>query len=228
MAENILISKCVQCGLCVNKIELFEDFTNEEQLMLMKNASHMEVSRGEIIIFPDDKVDKFYIVLNGKLKLSNYDDQGKEYIYDIVTSGKTIGEDLLFSDKKFDMYGEAISKLHICMLTKESLESFIGKNPEFAMKFIRSLGKKSTENRQKAELLSVSDSKKRIAKFLIFRSKEIQADEIELSRENISSAINITRETVSRKLNELAKEGLIELEGYKKIKLINKEKLKTL
>ncbi|NMB03905.1 MAG: winged helix-turn-helix domain-containing protein, partial [Tissierellia bacterium] len=50
---------------------------------------------------------------------------------------------------------------------------------------------------------------------------------IELTRDTISSAIHMSRETVSRKLAEIERDGNIELIGYKKIYVKNKEKLKS-
>jgi CRP/FNR family transcriptional regulator len=47
-----------------------------------------------------------------------------------------------------------------------------------------------------------------------------------LSREGIANYIGVTRETVSRKLNALSNDKIIELIGNKEIKILNLKKLR--
>jgi len=49
--------------------------------------------------------------------------------------------------------------------------------------------------------------------------------ELPLSREGIANYIGLTRETVSRKLNLLQEEGIIETDGNKRIIVLDKEAL---
>lgn len=66
-------------------------------------------------------------------------------------------------------------------------------------------------------LLTIPDAKDRLEEYLLFRKRYIKQAEIELSRQTIASAINLSRETVSKKLQELQQEGKITLQGYKSI-----------
>lgn len=51
---------------------------------------------------------------------------------------------------------------------------------------------------------------------------------VSLNQENIASSINMTRETVSRKLSELENDGYIENIAYKKIRIKNISALENL
>ncbi|NLW52233.1 MAG: Crp/Fnr family transcriptional regulator [Tissierellia bacterium] len=208
---------CDKCGLCINKIEIFEDFDAVEQMSIASQAMHEFYKKGSIIFSPQDAANRIIIITKGKLKLSDYDDEGKEYIYDIATSGDIIGEETLFSDDSYGMFGEALTDINICILSSDSLEELIALDSDFRNKFIKSLGRKFMKQRQENKLLSIFDAKDRLYQFLLMRSRKVNSNVIELTRDNIASTINVSRETVSRKLKELEEEGTIELVGYKKI-----------
>lgn len=221
-------SSCTKCGLCIDSIEIFSDFSESEQLKIMSSATHSHHKRDEVVISPDDSSNKIIIVRSGKLKISSFDEDGKEYIHNIYTEDEIIGEEYFFSDSKMNQYGIALTDLHICMITRDILENFMRDNVEFAIKMIDHLGYKLAESRKMLEILQISDVKKRILAFLMYRAEKIDSDEIELTRDTIASSINLTRETVSRKLQELSNEEFIQLIGYKKIKIVNLNKLKSI
>jgi|LFRM01.1.fsa_nt_gb CRP/FNR family transcriptional regulator len=220
-------TECHRCGLCIGKISLFDNLSQEKQEQIMSHANHQVLPKGSLLFLPEDQVTRLIIIRQGKLKLSGYAADGREYIYDILTSGAVFGEDTIFSQATIGMYGEALSELHICSLSKDVLEDLLKQNIEFSIQLIRLLGKRSADYQETIRLLAIPDSKKRLEQFLVNRCDHLGHNLIELTRDTISSAIHMSRETVSRKLAEIERDGNIELIGYKKIYVKNKEKLKS-
>lgn len=159
------------------------------------------------------------------MKLNLYDENGKEYIENVYIAGDTIGEDSIFLDKKYNLNGVTIDKTGICIIDKSLVEDIILSDPDFSIKMIENLSKKLYQTQKQLEIISIKDAYKRLGAFLLYRSRVINKDTIELNQENIASYTNMTRETVSRKLNELEDDGLIEILAYKKIKIKNLPKL---
>ena len=60
---------------------------------------------------------------------------------------------------------------------------------------------------------------------MLYRARITNDRYIILNQENIASSINMTRETVSRKLSQMEKEGYIENIAYKKIRIKNLDAL---
>jgi len=218
--------QCDKCGICINRVKLFENLSASEQYHILKESRHKLFPKNTIIMRPEDQADKVIIIKTGKLKLCAYDENGKEYIYDIIGDGDILGEEAIFSENPVGMYVEAITDVNVCILTRELLESLLASNSAFAIKLIRSLGKRVAEDKNKIRLLSIPDAKKRLEQYLALCCDQIGHNQIELTRDVIASAINVSRETVSRKLSEIEKDGNIRLIGYKKIYVLNKEKLK--
>lgn len=219
---------CKTCGLCIDNIEIFKDLDAATKMDIMAHARHITAKDKTVLYSPFDKADSILVVKEGKLKLSNYDEEGIEYVYKILDINETFGEELIFTDENFNLYIETIGKTTVCQITRDQLIPYITENPDFAKTLIENLGKKLKESITIKRLLFIKDPKERLEGYLVNKCEESKTNVIELSRENIGKEINLTRETVSRKLLEIEKEGNVALEGYKKIIVKNKEKMKKI
>lgn len=222
------VNKCGHGEMCIENIEVFKDLPLESKLDIMSHSKHKIMRDKTVLYTPDDKVDSIIVVKKGKLKLSNYDEEGKEYIYRILEENETFGEELIFTNENYNMYVESMGKTMVCQITKAYLTPYIMDNPEFAKRLIENLGKKLKESMTIKRLLFIKEPKERIESYLVNKCEETGSSVIALSRETIGREINLTRETVSKKLREIQQDGNIELEGYKKIIVKNKEKMKRL
>ncbi|MDO5018599.1 MAG: Crp/Fnr family transcriptional regulator [Lagierella massiliensis] len=215
---------CTECSLngsCLSKVNLFKDLDLSTSKSLFLSSIHKDYEKNQEIFNSNDKVDKIIIIRYGKIKTNLYDELGNEYIENIYITGDTIGEDGIFLDKKFEVNGVTLEKTGICIINKDLIKNILIDNPSFSIKMIENLTEKLYKSQKLLAILSIKDSYKRLAAFLLYRSTIINNPIIELNQENIASSINMSRETVSRKISELEKDGLIDLIAYKKIKLKN-------
>lgn len=223
-----LARTCPSCGLCIQSIDLFKDLSDEDKMLLMNGATHINLTDGRVLFEPDDPAHSVFVVKSGKIKLSNVDEEGEEYIYAILSSGETLGEELIFTEESYNMMGTSLGRSSICKFTRDQIMSLIRERPEFTNKLIETLGRKLRESREDLRIRSIPSAKERLEQYLVHRHELLGGRDIELSRETIASSINLSRETVSRKLMEIEAEGTIELTGYKKIRLLHPEKIKQL
>lgn len=219
---------CQAHGQCLSKINLFKELGVDESKSIYFSANHKDYDKGESVFSFGDPINKIIIIRYGKIKTSTYDDNGRESIRKIYVQGDIIGEDSIFLDKSYQVNGEAIEKTGICQIDKANLRNILVKDHDFSLKMIKSLSQRVYETEMMLKILSIKDSYLRIAAFLAYRARITKNDVIELSQENIASSLNITRETVSRKLSELEQEGYIKNQSYKKIKIKNLSDLNKL
>lgn len=219
---------CQAHGNCLSKINLFKELGVDESKSIYLTADHKDYHKGENLFYFGDPIDKITILRYGKIKTSTYDENGRESIRKIYVQGDIIGEDSIFLDKSYQVNGEAIEKTGICQIDKATLRNILVKDHDFSLKMIKSLSQRVYESEMMLEILSIKDSYLRLAAFLAYRARITKNDVIELSQENIASSLNITRETVSRKLSELEQEGYIKNQSYKKIKIKNLSDLNKL
>lgn len=212
---------CKANGSCLSKINLFKEIGVDESKSIYLSANHKDYEKGASIFFVGDLIDKIIILRYGKIKTSIYDEDGRENIRKIYVEGDIIGEDSIFLDKYFESNGVAIEKTGICQIDKETLRSILVKDHNFSLNMIKSLSEKVYETEKLLEILSIRDSYKRLGAFLAYRARITKGNLINLNQENIALSINMSRETVSRKLSQMEEEGYIENQAYKKIKIKN-------
>lgn len=212
---------CKANGSCLSKINLFKEIGVDESKSIYLSANHKDYEKGASIFFVGDLIDKIIILRYGKIKTSIYDEDGRENIRKIYVEGDIIGEDSIFLDKYFESNGVAIEKTGICQIDKETLRSILVKDHNFSLNMIKSLSEKVYETEKLLEILSIRDSYKRLGAFLAYRARITKSNLINLNQENIALSINMSRETVSRKLSQMEEEGYIENQAYKKIRIKN-------
>lgn len=220
---------CHSCSrFCTSKIPLFEPLSLEEQKELISKALHLDYKRGETIFQEYDPADKILIIRYGKVKINRYSLEGKEYVLDILTEGDIYGEQNIFGGTAFEANAFALGACGVCLISLMDIQELILRKPEVGVKLLNVVGQKLSTANELVQLLSVNDAKARVAGFLLFRSNRIKGEMIELTRDDISAYINVRRETISRKLGELRKEGAVELEGNRKIHVLNKDILRDI
>ncbi len=219
---------CSFNGLCTSKIALFSMLDLEEQNELIYKAKHLNYKKGDIIFRESDPADKIIIVRYGKIKLNHFSQEGKEFVIDILVESDIYGEQNIFSGGNFNVNAVVLETTGVCLISQSDIQKMIINRPEVGIKLLSVIGSKLSSANELIELLSINDAKTRLAGFLLYRSTRIKKDLIELSRDDIAAYINLTRETVSRKLNELSDEGIIELNGHRKIKIADMETLRAI
>ncbi len=219
---------CEASGRCLSKVKLFKELGIDQTKSIYLSADHKDYDRGLNIFSVGDPIDKVFVLRYGKIKTSTYDEDGRENIRKIYVEGDLIGEDSIFIDKHFESNGIAIEKTGICQIDKSVLRSILVKDHNFSLNLIKSLSEKVYETEKLLEILSIRDSYTRLAAFLVYRARIIKSDTIMLNQENIALTINMSRETVSRKLSQLEEGGYIENIAYKTIRIKNISGLKTL
>ncbi|WP_394524301.1 Crp/Fnr family transcriptional regulator [Lacrimispora sp. JR3] len=220
---------CTCCNqLCTSRISLFEPLSLEEQKELISKAQHLDYQKGETILFEKDPADKIMVIRYGRIKINRYSMEGKEYVLDILEEGEIYGEQNLFGGKTMEANAVSVGESGVCLIYLKDIQNIILKRPEIGIKLLNVIGNKLSLANELVQLLSVNDAKARIAGFILFRSSRISKDTIELTREDIAAYINVRRETISRKLGELRKEGAIALEGNRKVRILNKDLLRDI
>ncbi len=75
-------------------------------------------------------------------------------------------------------------------------------------------------------IISKNDPKERVASFILYRYNKSTENDIVLKLDDIAASINLRAETVSRKISELERDGLIRKVGQSKIEISNLRQLR--
>jgi len=180
--------------------------------------------KGDIIYMEGEVCQSLSIVNTGKAKVYKYTKEGKEQILYILGEGEFFGEMSLMSHEKLNFNVAAVEDTNLCSLDRNSFNQVLSTHPEISVKILQVMGEKLKSLEFLAQNLGSKDAESKIVYLLVKlarewgkETKEGIAVSMPLTREDMANYIGVTRETISRKLTKLQGEGLIDLEGNRKI-----------
>lgn len=225
---------CKRCKgrYCATKVSLFKSLEESQLKAVTDRIVQKNYEKNQMIFFEGDKSEKLYLINRGKVKIFKYNRDGKEQILYILSEGDFIGDISLFKQVELRFNAQAIDDVNICELTRGDLEDIIKGNPEIALKILQSSYDRIEKLESLVQSLSNKDVEARIAGLLLSfiqdfgvpGEKEILLT-LPLSREDLANYIGVTRETISRKLGLMQDEGILRLEGNKRIVILDLEAL---
>ena len=210
------------------KTNLFDNIDKKEIPNILENFKSQKKSydKGNIIIDSGDKVESIYIILNGKIEISKEYDDTRKNIVNILESGEIFAEAIALSTNKISPI-TAIS-LNKSELIKINIKNIFDNNLEKNNKniFIENLLKIISDKNKflfiKNDILSQKSLRSKIILYLKYMSNMQKSKKITVpySRDKLAEFISADRSALSRELNRLAKEKMIELNGNK-INILN-------
>jgi len=87
-------------------------------LILSCGGTLRNVVKNEMIFKAGHFPSYYYQVVEGKVKMNNYSDDGKEFIQEIFTAGRSFGEPPLFINEPYPANAIAISAGVVVQITK--------------------------------------------------------------------------------------------------------------
>lgn len=207
---------------------LFEGLPIEQIDALAEIAVIKNYSKGENIFFEGDLGIGFYMVGEGKVKISKISFAGKEHILHIFGGGEPFGEVPVFNGRPFPATAEALMKTRALFFPRDTFVTLVEANPSLALNMLAVLSFRLRKFATQIENLSLKEVPARLASYLIYLSEEQGRDdmvELDISKGQLASLLGTIPETLSRIFSKMSDEGLIEVNG-KKITLVDPEGLR--
>jgi CRP/FNR family transcriptional regulator, cyclic AMP receptor protein len=192
----------------------------------------LRVSKGQFVYMEDDLCTHVYLIVDGRIKLGHYLDDGKEVVSAILTSGEVFGELALAGEDRRRDFAQAQCDTTICPLTTHELQQLMFENRDLSFKILKLVGLRLIKLERKLELLVFKDARTRIIEFLkdaaAWKGKKVGFETMiptRLTHKDIASLTGTSRQTVTTILNELKDQNLINFDR-RKILIRDLEKLR--
>jgi CRP/FNR family transcriptional regulator len=184
-------------------------------------AAHRQFLRfrkGELIFREGDLVKGIYFVYSGTVKVHKQWGSEKELIIRFARPGTIFGHRGLGMDPHYPISATAIEPLTACYIDMSFFQTSLKINPGFLYGLLLFFADELQESERKMRNLAHMPVKGRVALALLHLREQFGTSPdgsiaLTLSRQDLASLVGATYETVFRIINELAREGLIRLEG---------------
>lgn len=210
---------------CLGQVEFFADLPRDKQLAVMGHAVRAHYKKDDLLFEKGAPVQAIYLIRSGKVKLTAVDNDGREQIAGIFSAGETIWEGVFMDGSEYPYSAVCVTPVDCCRIDRRNFEQAVT-DPQIALRVIGLLSRKLHDANERNLLLSTSDPRRRLAGFLLYRSRLSASDTVTLRLEDIAGSVSLRPETVSRKLRELEKDGLIARIGQSGIRILRRETLR--
>ncbi len=172
----------------------------------------------------EDTMHYFYFIIEGRIKVYQFNfESSKEQTIKILARGDMFDVIVLLDDKPHEVVTEAYEDTKALRVPLERVRQWIDTNSDFRKLFFRYVASEMRNLEELATDLSLLDTSTRFIKLLLkhFDPQSAKLKLIhDLPHEELASLIGTVRHVVNRHIQELKKDGSLEVER-KRIKLLN-------
>jgi len=196
-------------------LAVFSAMTADELDRVAVRTQTLYAQKGELVCRQGDACTGLHAVVYGQVKLAVNSPQGVEKVVEIVRPGQSFGEALMFLDKPYIVFAQALADSMLLHVAKHAVFEELGPNP-FGRRMIAGIARRLHGLVRDVEAYTLRSGQERVIGYLLGELGEgadSGAAEVHLTpgKSVIASRLNMTPEHFSRILHELALEGLIEV-----------------
>ena len=214
-----MTAPAIRTSAFLSKLALFQDAGADEIERIAAGTSEIRVVKGQMIFQRGDPCVGFHAVVYGQVKLAFVSPQGSEKVVDIIGPGASFGEALMFTDRPYVVYAQALADSMLLHISRAAIDAEIERDPKLARRMIAGLSRRLHGLVKDVEAYSLRSGIQRVIGYLLRDLESRPGDpgpvriELDANKGVIASRLNLTPEHFSRILAELAHDGLIEVHG---------------
>lgn len=217
----------------LGQLPLFASIGRLARQAILQASEFQSAQRGDILIREDDIATRgFYLILEGGAKVVLTGPDGREAVLALLEEGDFFGEMSLLDGDPRSATVRASADTRLLLLRRQSFLDLVQKHPEIAIGLMTTLSGRLRQANRKISALALSPVHARVtgallqlAEFQGFRVKGHIVIHDRPTQQEIAEMASTTRETVSRVLGQMQKDGLITLEG-RELVILDEEKLR--
>jgi len=192
----------------------------DEQLLGAYSAEVRKYEEKEIIFSEGDFPSYYYQIAEGAIKLNNYNEDGKEFIHNILGKDQSFGDPLLFMDKTYPMNASALKPSTVIRLPRKNFINLVKENPQISLDMNACL---SHRLYYKMIMMQSMASQNPYARIIgLFDYLKSYADcndhhsfQILMTRQQIADLTGLRVETIIRTIKKMESEGYIKIKDRK-------------
>jgi len=212
----------------INSIKLFEGLLEGQiaEILDLSKYCIKNYSKGQIIHLEKEGCHSMDFVLEGRISVQKIDKGGNAVIISSFNAGEAVGVNLIFSKNNYyPFHVIAASQTTILHLGERMILELCKDNQDFMIHLLEFLSDRSLRLTEKINAITLKTLRQKILDFL--ESERIQQDNhrirLPITKKELAENLGVQRTSLSRELNKMRGEGLIDFNS-KEIIIIGKQK----
>jgi CRP/FNR family cyclic AMP-dependent transcriptional regulator len=201
-------------------VPLFSELNDDAITSLGRLAARRKYPKDTVVFFENEEGDSLFMILDGRIKVTILGDDGREIILTMLASGDLFGEMALLDNEPRSATAIAVEESELLLLHRNDFQAVISQNPAISGALIKVLSARLRRANHQISTLALLDVYGRVARVILDMAREegrrLKDGRIAFRRathQEIANRIGTTRETVTRMLKDLERQGLVKIEG---------------
>ena len=203
-------------------ISIFSDL-NESELKDVENKfTSRSYPKNSMIILEEEFGDIVFIIIEGTIKITRVNDEGKEVILSLLGEGEIFGEMAIIDGEARSANALAQEPCELLAIQKNDFIALLRKNFKISLGLMSELAKRLRKSDQQIEALTLSDAEHRIGVSILNLAEDrgvIRKGNVTIEKlpfqQDIANMAGTSRETVSRVLKLFEDKALVTKVGHR-------------
>lgn len=195
----------------VSKVPFFEGLSTDDIFSLLARSSVVEIPRGSLLFSQGDVADKFYVLLEGRVKLFITNEEGEESIIEIYGAQSSFAEAAMFASARFPVNGETTLSSRLVQVDGSSFLRVLQENIEMCQKISMQMAHRYRSLQNEIIHLKTHSPAQRLGVFFLSLVGDAQGQDVPLpySKNLIAARVGMKPESLSRALGRLKDIGVM-------------------
>jgi CRP-like cAMP-binding protein len=200
----------------IKTVNLFSGLKYDEIEAISRITALKHYPKGYVVFQEGEEGDALYIIVDGRVKVSIYDEDGREYILDIIGKDGFFGELSLIDELPRSADIITTEDSTFLVIKRVEFSKLLVDNPVITISILKTLSKRLRAADERIRGFAFLSVEGRILKYLLdigkktgIKIKNYLIIENAPSQIEIASSCGCSRETVSRMIKNLVEKGIL-------------------
>ncbi len=212
-------------------VPIFSELSEVDIQALARLTTRRRYPKDTVVFFENEQGDTLFMILEGRVRVTILGDDGREVILSVLGPGDFFGEIALLDNEPRSATAIAAEDSELLLLQRNEFQGAMSENASISGALIRVLTARLRRANHQISTLALLDVYGRVARVILDIAREegrrLKDGRIAFRRathQELANRIGTTRETVTRMLKDLERQGLITVDGREVVLEANFEK----
>lgn len=195
----------------IASLPIFSNLTAEDIHSLLDNSHIQQCNKGKALFLEGDSINRFYVVLEGWVKVFKATANGEEIILQMLGSGDPFSVSAVFLDDVWSANAQVVKNATLLSMPVPLLKDQIKANNKLALNLLTTMSRYSQELIWQVENIRLRTAEERVGwfllKLLLKQGGTSRRVDLPYGKSLIASYLGMKRETFSRTLQSMKKKG---------------------
>lgn len=205
----------------LRSVNIFSGLSDSELLKVKEVCTTRKYPKNSMIILEEEMGDVCFVVMEGTVKITRVNDEGKEVILAMLGVGEVFGEMAILDGDSRSANALAQENCEVIAINREDFIEMLRSNNAISFNLMTEFAIRLRKSDQQIEALSLDDAEHRIGVSLLNLAEEmgvirqgvVTVDNLPY-QQDIANMAGTSRETVSRVMKIFEERGLISKSGH--------------